>query len=670
MNTNNQLIKGCQEPAEDYCLVMMPHVDVLQSQPSMGLGLLHAILRQAGMQGRVVYGNLLFLQTCGLKKAHDIVTVGEAMLGDWMFAHRMTEGLDNPVEIEKYIDYLRQTLPVYLLIDTDIIRKNLLECREIAEIFLTTVTEEILKHKPRIVGCSITSTQMVPALALLKTIRERAPEVVTVLGGPNCETIMGHTLHQTFPWVDYVVSGEADDIISPFFRDIVRCGQDIPREQLPAGVFGPCHRETGQYPEPSTWRATKPTLADLPVPDYDDYFQTLDNLPEIKPYLLLSIPFESSRGCWWAQKKPCSFCSVSGMARVFRSKPYEQVLRELDSLQQRYHINRFLATDSILDLNYFSDLLPAIRELGSPYHLFYQTTALLTKDQIRVMSEAGIHGGQFGIESLNTKALKAFNKNVSGWKNVQILKWCHEFGIIPLWLFLHDFPGEEDAWYQETAELVALLTHLPPPKGVIPVLFFRDSVFFDQADHYGLHLQPCSAYQHVLGLPDEILQNLAFRFESVDAKCSTRPLFEAVNKELNRWINVAQKDKPVLNMKVGEDTIQIRDTRPGRVRDEFELTGLAKTIYLYCDSAPLEAELLAFCQKQGASAKAVTAVLDRLRSDKLLVALDGHLVALAVPDQRKPFGSREDNPLGLVNLIEAIVDKRPKERGIGYESQN
>ena len=636
----------------------------------MGLGLLHALLGRTGMRGRVVYGNLLFLQTCGLKKAYDIGTVGEAMLGDWMFVHRMTEGLDNQAEVENYIGYLRQTMPVYLLIDTDSIRKNLLECRQIAENFLTTVTGEILKRKPRIVGCSITSTQMAPALALLKIIREQAPDVVTILGGPNCETIMGHTLHRSFPWVDYVVSGEADDLIGPFFKDILRYGQDIPREQLPVGVFAPCHRETGRYPRPSRWRAAKPTLEDLPMPDYDDYFRTLDNLPEIKPYLLLSIPFESSRGCWWAQKKPCSFCSVNGTTRVFRSKPYKQVLRELDFLHQRYHINRFLATDSILDLNYFNDLLPAIREQGSPYHLFYQTTALLTKDQIRVMSEAGIHGGQFGIESLNTKALKALNKNVSGWKNIQILKWCHEFGILPLWLFLHDFPGEEDAWYKETAELVALLTHLPPPKGVIPVLFFRDSVFFDQANRYGLHLKPCSAYKHVLGLSDEVLQNLAFRFEAVDAKRSPRPLFEAVNKELNRWITIAQKDKPVLNMKIGEDAIQIRDTRPGRVRDEFKLTGLAQRIYLYCDSAPLEAELPAFCQKQNASVKDVTTVLDRLRSDKLLVALDGRLVALAVPDKSKPFGSREDNPLGLVNLIEAIVDKRPKKKGIGYGARN
>ena len=42
------------EISEDYCLVMMPHVAVLHPQPSLGLGLLQAILRQSGLRGRVV----------------------------------------------------------------------------------------------------------------------------------------------------------------------------------------------------------------------------------------------------------------------------------------------------------------------------------------------------------------------------------------------------------------------------------------------------------------------------------------------------------------------------------------------------------------------------------------------------------------------------------------
>ena len=191
-----------------------------------------------------------------------------------------------------------------------------------------------------------------------------------MLGGPNCETIMGQTIHRTFPWVDYVVSGEADDIISPFFQDILRFSRDIPSTQLLRGVFSPGHRESGQYPEAADWRAVKPSLDNLPVPDYDDYFRMLDKLPEIREYILPSLPFESSRGCWWAQKNPCRFCSINGMARVFRSKPYQQVLADLNALQQRYQIDRFLATDSILDLKYFRNLLPTLKEAGQSPTIF------------------------------------------------------------------------------------------------------------------------------------------------------------------------------------------------------------------------------------------------------------------------------------------------------------
>ena len=656
---DNERVNG--QPAEerdDYCLVMMPHVAVMHPQPSLGLSLLHAILRRDGQRGRVVYGNLLFYQLCGLKKANDIFTMGDVMLGSWMFGHRISEKLGTPEEMDEYIAYLRETMPVYLLFEMDLIRGNLRECRRLADELLDRAAAEILSRKPRIVGCSITYTQLVPALALLRRLREEDPGIVTVLGGPNCETVMGQAIHRHYPWVDYVISGEADDIISPLFADLSRHSRHLTREQLPAGVFAPCHRDAGGYPDAKSWRASKPVLKNSPPPDYDDFFRTLSELPAVNEFLRPSLPFESSRGCWWAQKKPCAFCCVNGMSREFRSRPHEEVLNELETLRQRYRIDRFLATDSILDLRYFQNLLPALKEKGKPYHLFYQTTALLSKTQLRAMSDAGIRGGQFGIESMSTPALAAMNKNVQAWQNVQVLKGCQEFGVHPLWLFLYGFPGEEDKWYRETAELVPLLSHLPPPNGLTPVVLFRDSVFFDRAQEFGIQVEPSPVYQKVLRLPDEVLRDLAFYFGVVRpdgvSPQKNQPLLAAIHKEVNRWMQLAKKEKPALQWALDGDSLRIRDTRPIRTRDEFRLRGLEKELYLYCDEAPRQEDVLRHFENNGLERRETEAVIDGLRENKLLVPLDGRLISLATPEDSRPMADQDDNPFGTVRLKEAM----------------
>ena len=286
------------------------------------------------------------------------------------------------------------------------------------------------------------------------------------------------------------------------------------------------------------------------------------------------------------------------------------------------------------------------------------------------MSQAGIQGGQFGIESLNTQALKAMNKNVTAWQNVQILKWCHEFGITPLWLFLHAFPGEKD-------ELVSGNRRIGFPADAFAAAQWGGSghVFFGIASFLtGLPIMGCSCslarltktycrYQLIFCRIWPLI--LKWRFKNPEISTGDgpdRPNFAAVGKALNRWVAGAKKDKPVLTWESDEAGIHVRDTRPVRVSEEFLLTGLDKIVYLHCDTAPREAELLAFCQEQGAGSADVIATVNRLCADKLLVRLDGRLLTLAVPAKSKPFAAKEDNPLGMVKLKEAMKNQMTEQR--------
>jgi magnesium-protoporphyrin IX monomethyl ester (oxidative) cyclase len=205
----------------------------------------------------------------------------------------------------------------------------------------------IVAGSPRIVGCSSVFQQHCASLALLKRIRELRPQTVLLMGGANCEGEMGIETLRAFPWVDCVVSGEADALFAGLCRVLMEQGRNVDPAALPYGAISQAHLRG-----PGPPAAPRPLLRDmdsLPTPDYDDYFVTLQASPLgnlIEPGLLA----ESSRGCWWGEKSHCTFCGLNGAGMKYRSKSPERVLAELAELSSRYATRSFQFVDNILDM--------------------------------------------------------------------------------------------------------------------------------------------------------------------------------------------------------------------------------------------------------------------------------------------------------------------------------
>ena len=86
-------------------------------------------------------------------------------------------------------------------------------------------------------------------------------------------------------------------------------------------------------------------------------------------------------------------------------------------------------------------------------------------------------------------------KGVSGLQNIQLLKWCKEFGITPRWNLIWGFPGEQPDEHERMAGLVRRLTHLPPPSASA-IRLDRFSPNFDRRRAPGVRGRPT-----VSGLP-------------------------------------------------------------------------------------------------------------------------------------------------------------------------
>lgn len=651
------------------CLVNMP-ISAIQ-RPSLGLSLLASILKQAGIGAKVLYPHVWFAEYFNYDFYDSLqYTRPEDALIDWLFSATAFPGFEGDLDL--LLDRAYARTPRLKRVERALLREEMLRHREKIPEFIDWVAREVLRQEPDIVGCTSVFQQHVASLALLRRIRELDESIVTMIGGANCETIMGKTAHESFPWLDFVVSGEADGLIVDLCHSIDRHGRDVDPLFLPTGVFGPAHRKFGYPVSDKSYdglpRATAPSLETIPPPDYDDYFKELRR-SLYGSRIIPGILFETSRGCWWGERKQCTFCGLNGEGMGYRSKPAERVLDEIRYLADRYGTRYLEAVDNILELKYFNTLLPELAQMDDKYSIFFETKANLKRHQVEQLAQAGVHWIQPGIESLHSGVLRLMDKGVSAWQNIQTLKYCRQYGVSVSWTIIGCFPGEQDGWYHEMAEIIPLLQHLQAG-GVIALRYDRYSPYHMNSQRFGITLVPPASYAQVYPLPPDKLADLAYFFEEAEVGDYTpkllatpvagRPGLQAVREAMVTWrktwttVELAAQDEG--------DALLVRDTRTCAVASEHTLRGLSRQALEACDDAPTRRRLY---ETLDGTHETIDATLAQLQHDKLVVEIDGRLVSLVLNVPVTPMQDRQVL-LGKILPMPAArapqpVDTRPGE---------
>jgi hypothetical protein len=175
-------------------------------------------------------------------------------------------------------------------------------------------------------------------------------------------------------------------------------------------------------------------------------------------------------------------------------------------------------------------------------------------------------------------------KGVSGLQNVQLLKWCKEIGVEPLWNFLVGFPGESPDDYQQMADLTARVCHLPGPSGVSGIRLDRFSPNFKDATELGFtKLRPVPFYEFLYDLPEAARHNLAYYF-AYDYKVPQEvaryadPLVKRVHAWKTTW-----RHSELVSVDL-DDRLMVFDTRPYAAAPVSVLTGADRELYLTCDA--------------------------------------------------------------------------------------
>ncbi len=648
----------------DICLITMPYASL--ERPSLPLGLLDNYISAFGHQVDVIYGNLKFAKMLGIDKYYNVESANnEALAGEWTFSAAAFP--DKNHNDQGYFD---------LLDFAPASRENLLAIRQTAEQFIDELAEEVLAKNPKIVGCSSTFQQNCASLALLRKIKAKRPDIITLMGGANCEGIMGQTISDCFDWVDYVFSGESDEVIGDFFNQLMQ-GVSFNAHNLPYGVIT-TKTNTIVTDTPTPQAVKKPPrafvedMSKVGAPNYDSFFATikaLDFEQQIKPGLMV----ETSRGCWWGAKRHCTFCGLNGHGMIYRAKDAEVALDEFAQLSQKYQVNKFGLVDNILPMEYMNTVLPQLSQQHQ-FSLFYETKANLTKAHVVKLAGAGVKWIQPGLENMHDDILKLMKKGTNAVQNVATLKWCRESGVRVSWTVLFGAPGEQQQWYSDMAQWIPLVTHLQPPQQQISKIgYHRFSPYFDKAHEYDLNLAPVKPYQHIYDLNETDLFNIAYFFQeqvpnapvtnSVDDNSLAHlPGHRAMQTAVTRWSQQfwGEQVPPILCMYDETTHIRILDTREVATKLAHKLEGVTAQIYRLC-VGPISKErllekLLELDEKTEADVTLPTSdidgILQQLIDDKLVLHVSHCYLALALSGELPQLPDSVDYPSGYLSLNE------------------
>jgi len=608
----------------DVLFAVMPFADA--NRPAIGVSLLKAGIERRGFSSCVEYFSLPLAELIGYELYEYIVnTLGsDSMAGEWFFAD---VAFDNGIPHER--EYVSKVLARYA--DDEEWKAKILQARRVRREFVQQCADRIRELKPRVVGFTTTFHQTCACLAVARRLKEMPDPPIIIFGGGNCEGEMGRQMAQSFPWIDYVSTGEADISLPLLLERILR-------EDSLEPVAGMVRREDPEL----TWPEPVKEMDGLPFPDFSDYYARLSASPlrdQISPALLI----ETARGCWWGAKQHCTFCGLNGDMMSFRSKSPERAFEELRFLSETYGRKRIDCVDNILDMKYVNTLFPRLRDSGLGIELFYEVKSNLRYEQLTTLCEGGLRGIQPGVESFSNEVLRLMRKGCTGLQNIQLLRWCAELGIDAAYNILTGFPDESPSEYERMARLAPLICHLQPPVVVCPIRLDRFSPFFMRSSEFGLtRVRPTVSYYYVYPLGRRELSRLAyfFDYDYADGR-EPRSYVDVLRQEVNSkwwnvWFKVPPEARPRLDAHCEGRKINIMDTRAAADKPSHQLEGLAAELYLRCDSA----QTLSNLQREftnSADAADVIENLEQLIAAKLMIEMDGQYLSLAVMRTRTPL---------------------------------
>ncbi|MGD9038133.1 MAG: RiPP maturation radical SAM C-methyltransferase [Desulfobacteraceae bacterium] len=488
-----------------------------------------------------------------------------------------------------------------------------------------------------LVGLSICFGQLTSALYFIRHIKQAAPDLKVAVGGSACAGDLGLSLLDLFSEIDYVISGEGELPLVHLIEGLAHSGGKGKTDSTPGLIDRNDRRETV-----ALGFSQLPTLDQLPVPDYKDYFTLLNSLDPEKVFIP-KLPMEISRGCWWGKNiggkahRGCAFCNLNLQWQGYRAKSHAKVVSELNALTDDYQTLSVSFMDNLLPSKDLVGLFEKIAALKKDLRLFAEIRASASLAELSAMASAGMREVQVGIEALSTSLLKKIHKGTSAIQNFEIMKNCESPGLPRLSSnIILEFPGSEQRDVEETLANLEFTQPFRPLKGISFWLGYGSPVWQDPKS-YGLkrvHNHP----RYAKLFPPEIFGGLKLIIQGYHGGLRHQQrLWRPVKERLKAW-NTAYSQlhqhpgsDPILSYQDGGTFLIIRQRRHGADDMTHRLRDTSRKIYLFCEKNRSLSQILA--RFPGFGEEKVRPFLNMMVDKKLMFREGERFLSLAVPNR-------------------------------------
>lgn len=317
---------------------------------------------------------------------------------------------------------------------------------DIFDLDIQSIVERVIAEDPTYLGITLFTVGVCNAAAIAREIKERAPAIKIIVGGPHISS-MGMETMQRFPQFDYAVLGEGERILTELLDSLELKG-DLSK------VAGIIYRD-GPFTRQTDGRTINKNLDELAMPAWD----LLPNFPKAYRPAVYDFPrgpvasIAASRGCPFH----CKFCDTSTFGARVRYYSPAKVFEMMEHLHNQYGVRHIMFVDDLFLASRTRATELCNRLLQSNLKLTWSCTArvdTVRPDTLKLMKKAGCWEISFGLESGSNEMLQKMEKATEVEKSEQALKWTAEAGIHTKGLFMLGYPGENETTIQQTKDFV------------------------------------------------------------------------------------------------------------------------------------------------------------------------------------------------------------------------
>jgi anaerobic magnesium-protoporphyrin IX monomethyl ester cyclase len=311
------------------------------------------------------------------------------------------------------------------------------------------MVDVILASKPDLVGFSLMTPQLIPALQTCVGLKEARPDLMIVLGGAHIDS----THEDVFSMADcfdFAIYGEGEFALLEALQRIQETGTATLADRL-AGVGNVIYRDDQGRVTRNQSRPFLAHLDDLPSVDYDMVDIHKYIIPTMAGRYVISMML--SRGCPFK----CTFCDAPiTMGKKLRFWSMDRIIRDITHYVEKYDCHNFVFKDSTFTANkkwadQFCDALIAAN-LNIRWRCNTRVN-LVPPPLLEKMKRAGCYVINFGVESGDPQILKTIEKETKIEDVYDAHRRCRKLGIRTYATFLVGNPGETEETVRRTIKV-------------------------------------------------------------------------------------------------------------------------------------------------------------------------------------------------------------------------